>query len=241
MPKAVVKPATKATAANPSESDKAAAEKAKVTRLRIVESQIPKVAKLFSGVQAAEKKAASSSLDAIRGIKVVCEESEFTKDEAKHLITGALAKVYTDGDAEAISAKPDASPEGKTAASMRSRFLGILYCADAKRAKVVAKMLDDDEVSLGTLYGVSTGLIDPAKAQKKGKHGGARTPGQSGQVIEDIDTFKNQFSALIGKAWNGDGKIEKYKGGFSLEELEEAAQATLLDYTNQLEAVDAEA
>lgn len=197
--------------------EKAAKEAEKAARSKVIEGLVPQCVKILTKAKDFSDKANASMLESAAKFRELRDENELTKDECRLLIKSTLAKVYCDGDIEQVSVSGNA-----TANSMLSRYVRICFPDTEKNKKAesnVAKALDDGDVTFFGVYDLAKGA-DPKKAQKKGKHGGARKPG--GNSIDSADEFGNQVGALIGRAWDGnEGEIKGYEGGCSLDELEE--------------------
>lgn len=218
-------PKVKESNASASATSKEAEAAAKASRLKIVESQIPQAAKVFTAAYEANKKATASMFDCLTLTRSIVDKHSFDANETKKLLTGALAKAYCDGDEAQVSMAGNA-----TAYSLRSKFQRLLFPATPKAAKELAKALDKG-VDFNEALLVARGAKTAAEAKKKGKKGGARQP----NVIETSDEFGDQFSVMVKKAWNGEGELEAFKGGLSLEEIQDAVSEVLAGYQAKID------
>lgn len=213
-----VKPTTTANS-----KEKEAQEKA--ARLRIVESQVPALAKVFTTAAEKDAQAKQSFFDCFEKTSEVRDKHSFTKEETKALLTAVMAAVYCDGDESLVTMDGNS-----TAYTMRSKYQTLLWPKTPQAQKEMKKALAKG-VDFNNLLAVARGSKTANETKKKGKHGGERKKA----VIEDAEEFQNQVSGLINKAWDGEGKLENYEGGLTLDDMEEAFAEIIAGYRAKLD------
>lgn len=213
------------TNANAKSNEKAKAEAEKLAKLKVVEKCVPSLTKAFQAYREADEAAKSSLLDIFSMAADLKAKHGFDEKQDNALLTKALANVYCEGDESQVSMEGNS-----TAYTLRSKFARLLNPVNDKAGKEMKKALDKG-VDFNSLLKVARGKQTAAQTNKKGSQGGARQKG--GNFIENHEEFENHLSALVGRAFDGKneyGQHEKYKGGLSLEEIEEVCADVVAAY-----------
>ena len=216
---------------------KAKAEKEKAERQSLIESLVEGVASVISEYENAAQSAKQAFFAIADSVKEAVDENELTAQEARALVIAALAEAYSiDGD----TIKAGASGKAGTLYTNLSKIMALVFppgnkklgVSPEKAAKELAKAREKG-ITVETALNVARGKIVASGAPRSGGKGktadGQKAPAKKVDVIEDEESLKTAFAAVISKA---------RKGGMDLESIQSAFAEQLAEYEEQEEETE---
>ncbi len=218
-PKKAIKPATKQN-----EADK---EKLAAARQKLIDAAAETITPLIVEADEIRKQGESKFLEISDSLKEAAIENEFSSKELRQVAIAAVSDARGI-DKTDVSMKSD-NAVGRSSYTYISKVLTLAMPKDKNCEKEVEKARAKGspiEFILKCATGNMKANAAPAKKAAGNQHTAPKkVNGKS--VIEDVDTFGNEFAALVSRA---------VEGGIDCDEIEEKIQEVIADTRATLEA-----